>query len=225
MVGELTDGHSPSNTAAVLPAAAALTAASAVAAPPPQRRHQAAAVAAATNCARSRRPLPPLPSCCRCPVHRRCAIHCHCHCLRCRHRRRRHRHHCCHHRCCRCHCVAVVPSVTVASPSHCPSLSSPSAVVPSGRSGLAHPAAALALPLPQSLCRAALITAALPPPPPRCRHLRRANPLPPCCPLLSPLPSYPHHPAAVLPLQPRCHHHRHAAAAATPPLLVAFSVH
>ena len=103
---------------------------------------------AATNCVWSRRPLPPLPSCRRHAVHRRRAIHRHRHCLRCRrHRRRRcrrRRHPCC----CRRRCVALVPSVTVASPSHCPSPLLPLAVVPSGRSGLARPAAALAPPLP-----------------------------------------------------------------------------
>ena len=49
--------------------------------------------------------MPPLPSCCRCAINRRCAIHCHhLHCCHC---------HCC---CCRHHCVAVVTSVVVASP-------------------------------------------------------------------------------------------------------------
>ncbi len=96
-------------------------------------------------------------------------------------------------------CVAVVPSVAVVSPSHCPLLSSPLAVVPSGHGGLACPAAALALPLPQNLCHAALATAALPPPPLHCRHLRRAKPPPPCCPSSSLPPRYPRHPAAALP--------------------------
>jgi hypothetical protein len=113
-----------------------------------------------------------------------------------------------------------VPSVAIALPSHCPSPLSPLVVMPSGRGGLARPAAALPppLPLPRSLRRAALATATLPPPPPRCRHLRHTNPPLPCCLLSSLPPRYPHHPDAVLPLQLRCHHHRHAATSTMPPL-------
>ena len=119
---------------------------------------------AANNCAWSRCPLPPLPSCRLRAVHRRRAIHCHRHCLRRRRHRCRRHHHRCQRHCCRCCCVTIVPSVVVALPSHCPLPSLPSTVVPSGRSGLARPANALAPPLPQSLRRAALATAALPPP-------------------------------------------------------------
>jgi hypothetical protein len=102
-----------------------------------------------------------MPTCRRRTDHCRRTIHCHCHCHRCR---RRLRCRCHRHCCCRCRCIDVVPSVAVALPSHCHSPLSPSAVVPSGRSGLARPAAALATPLPQSLHCAALATAALPPP-------------------------------------------------------------
>ena len=72
------------------------------------------------------------PSCLLSPLHCRHAVH----------RRRRRR------RCCLRRCVTVVPSVANALPSRCPSLSSPSAVMLSGRGGLARPAAALPPSLP-----------------------------------------------------------------------------
>ena len=58
-------------------------------------------------------------------------------------------------------------------------------------------------PLPRSLRRAAVATATLSPPP-RCRHLCRANPPPPCCPLSTAL-------------LPRCQRHRAASTVAAPP--------
>ena len=190
--------------------------------PPPWRCLTTTTMRAATNCARSRRPLPPLLSC------RRCAVHRHRLCLRCRrrHRRRRRCRRRRRRRCCLRGCVTVVPSVAVALPSRCPSPSLPSSLLPSPlRHRRAFCRRCIAVTLSIAVVAVVAVAFAVASPscllsPMRCHHAvhrcRRRRPS--CCLAVAVWPALLprchrrcREASAVLPSPlPRCHHLRHA---------------